>query len=182
MDQANNINSSKTLLLTIFHAYRKIGTCSCAIADNQRADQSVSPIFPASWFSKRSPHKMLPFLQIDRLEPLEQRKAGSSRLCLQALFELSQKHGCMGRMVVNTNTGTDVFCEKCGFKRVNNNQENTQYFDPSDENLSLLYGGLEQKGDFKFIPFSVSKTVQEKNSIANRKLFKSIQEEKQRIK
>lgn len=162
---------NQTQLFTIFQAYKKIGTCAYQIITDQRIGEENESPFPTSWCSNKIAKTIRPFLKITDLETMENKQAGNGRLCLQALFEVSKKYGCQGRMLVEADFGSGAFYEHCGFKAQKEESDCIKYFDPTKENLDLLYRGSAQSGDFKLIPLSVPKLEEEKYSTLDKELF-----------
>ena len=161
-------------LFDIFHAYKKIGSCSLSLVESQNSPRKEAQFFPDSWFVYRSGNKMLPILEITGLETLQRQKIGNGRLCLQALYGLSKRRGCGGRMQVLSDFNSAGFYEHCGFLGGVAGENGLKYFNPTPKNLSLLFpNGVQQQG-FLFIAAPVLGKVSKKLSDTDKALFDRI--------
>ena len=165
MQQVDRTLNSQKQSFTIYHAYKKIGTCAFYIEDHLVVDRKQTPILPDSWFLSKKSEYVLPFLKVTGLETMGKRKQGNGRLCLQALFECAKRSGCEGRMVVESAFGSASFYEHCGFEGKEVGQDGLKYFEPNQKSLSLLYKGNEQEGTLKLIPLPIQ------HSKADKELF-----------
>ena len=115
-------------------------------------------------------------MEITGLETLQQKKVGNGRLCLQALYELSRQRGCGGRIQVFADLGAAPFYEHCGFRGGNVGERGLKYFDPTPQNLSLLFPSGEIQIRCQFIPVAQTTPVktlsQTDGSLFNRMLQK----------
>ena len=168
MQKFDKTLDSQERLFDIYLAYKKIGSCVFCIESHQIVNRTQQPVFPNSWFSDRKSRRVFPFLKITGLKIEEQKRQGNGRLCLQALFEYSQRSGCNGRMALNTAFGSAPFYEHCGFKGGEIGQDGFKCFEPTAQSLSLLYKDSTQEEKFKLIPASVP------NSVVDKDLFDSM--------
>ena len=132
----------------IFQDYKKIGSCSCVVVNDQVVPRGTDQSFPSSWYVNKYTDQVRPILEIIRLETT----LADARSCLQALYEISQHRGCDGRMQIAPSSETRIFLERCGFKEDNPNRKGLQYFDPKLKSISLLMGNNDQSVNFKLIP------------------------------
>ncbi len=160
----------------IFESYQKIGSCSYAVVTDQTFPRKTGDFFPKSWFLYKNLDTMLPVLEIIELETINKKNKGYGRECLKALFKLSQQKGCHGRLQVFTTCGTGPFYEHCGFKGFEKEKDGFKYFDPTPENLKLLFSKNELETDFKFIPVITHKSEHKKESKKDPVLLKQMLE------
>lgn len=139
-------------LFDVFKSYQKIGSCALTLVENQEFPRTGACILPNSWFQDRNSNWVVPVLEITGLETFQQRCSGNGRLCLQALYDLSCRRGCGGRMQVFADFDSAEFYEHCGFKGQNAGQNGFKYFDPTSENLHRLFPEGFQQNEFRFIP------------------------------
>ena len=158
-------------LFEIYKNFKKIGTCLCQFLDVSTLTEDSLTVFPTTWFYHKRSKSLFPILEIAGLETLNDRNNGNGRLCLQALFNLSQSKNCGGRMVVRSKFGSTPFYEHCGFVGQNAGQDGIKYFNPTKRNMDLLFKDSEQTNDFKFIPFETPRSKISKNSVSDKELF-----------
>ena len=163
-------------LFDIFESYQKIGSCSYAIVTNQKFPRKTGEVFPKSWFSYKNSDDMLPILEIVGLETISKKNQGYGRGCLKALYELSCKKGCHGRLQVFAAFGSGSFYEHCGFKGIEKGKDGFKYFDPTPESLKLLFSKNESEANFKFIPVTTPKSENKKESRKDPLLLKQMLE------
>ena len=142
-------------LLDIFQNFQKLGSCSCVIVENQISPKGEGQIFPDSWFIDKYSNIVLPTLEITGLEALNKKGTGQGRLCLQALYKLSRRKGCGGRLQVIASFGAGTFYEHCGFQGPQNGADGIKYFDPTPQSLALLFPNSVELENIKFIPSSI---------------------------
>lgn len=158
-------------LFDIFKAYKKIGSCALVIVENQKSPRSGQQFFPDSWFWAKNSDRVFPILEVTGLETFQQKGVGNGRLSLQALYELSKNKGCGGRMLVYADFDSAGFYEHCGFKGGEKGKNGFKYFDPTSENLTLLFPNGFQSGGYMFIPVELQKTEKRKLSQTDKALF-----------
>ena len=167
-------------LFDVFSSYRKIGSCAIAFVYNQHSPRKEGQFFPNSWFPNKTSKEMLPILEITGLETFGQRKSGNGRLCLQALYELSKRRNCDGRMQVLSDFGSAPFYEHCGFLGGEKGKDGLKYFDPNPQNFSLLFPSGIEKSEFRFIPVSIKKSPKDELSRTDKVLFERMLQKGQR--
>ena len=136
----------------MFKSYKKIGSCSVARIEKQNPPNEDKTIFPKTWFYSGRSNEMRMILEITGLESFHQRGCGNGRACLQALYEFSRRVGCGGRMQVVADFNSGAFYEHCGFKGMDAAQDGFKYFDPTAQNLKLLFPKGMPNMDYRFIP------------------------------
>ena len=139
----------------IFESYQKIGRCSYTVVQDQKYEERTDKFFPDSWFHYKKSGDMRPILEIIDFKTIKKNQ-GYGRLCLMALSKLSQKKGCEGRLQVIATADSGAFYEHCGFKGLEKGKDGYKYFDPSLENLQLLFSKDDPSTNLKFIPVSKS--------------------------
>ncbi len=157
-------------LFDIFASYKKIGSCTLALVHDQNSPRKGQQFFPDSWFNNRISEQMKSILEVTGLETFQQRGAGNGRLCLQALYELSNQKGCDGRMQVFAAFGSAPFYEHCGFEGGQNGVDGLKYFNPTPQNLAHLFPAGFSKNNFCFIPVSPQKVAQKEPSQSQKTL------------
>ena len=167
-------------LFDIYRSYQKIGSCALALVDDQKCPLNERQFFPDSWYLNKMSGRMKSILEITDLEAFSQREQGNCRLCLQALYELSQHRGCGGRMQMFSDFGSASFYESCGFSGGSVGVDGLKYFDPTSQNLVLLFSTSPQQEGYHFIPILDSETYQNTLSRTNKVLFDRMLQKGQR--
>lgn len=179
MDNKANISSNISSwwqpqdgeLFDIFCAYKKVGSCSLALVDNQRSPRKEQQFFPDSWFVNTRSDQMLSILEVTGLETIQQKNSGNGRLCLQALYELSKRRACGGRIQLFSDFNSAAFYEHCGFSGGVKGESGLKFFDPTDKNLTLLFPNGMEQANCRFIPVSLPQRVSKKLSQTDKALF-----------
>lgn len=179
MDNKKNISSNVSSwwqpqdgeLFDLFYAYKKVGSCALSLVDNQRSPRDEQQYFPDSWFVYKKSEQMLPVLEVTGLVSFPQKNLGNGRLCLQALYELSKRRACGGRIQLFSDFDSAPFYEHCGFSGGVKGASGLKFFDPTDRNLALLYPKGFQQLNFRFIPVLLPRRVSKKLSQTDKTLF-----------
>ena len=166
-------------LFDVFSSFQKIGSCGLALVDSQLSPRKEEQFFPDSWFMDKKTEKMRHVLEVTVLEAFQQKKMGNGRLCLQALYDLSHQKGCGGRIQVFADLGSVPFYEHCGFKGGTAGKNGLKYFDPTPQNLSLLFPTGESQMKCQFIPISSRSSVKVLSQ-TNKVLFNNMLQKGQR--
>ncbi len=156
-------------LFDLYLAYKKIGSCSFVLVENQKTPRDQSQYFPDSWYDRKNSENMKPVMEITGL--IVPKNKGYGRLCLQALYELSCRRNSCGRIQVLADFGSAPFYEHCGFSGGKTGQDGLKYFNPTAKNLKLLYPKGIQNEKFKFVPVRVQKSPQQPCSSQDKVLF-----------
>lgn len=159
-------------LFDIFDFYRKIGSCTLTLVRDQQSPRYEQQFFPNSWFVDKTSDQMKPVLEVTSLEVFQQESTGNGRLCLQALYELSQKKGCGGRIQVLTTLGSVSFYEHCGFEGGQKGEEGLKYFNPTSQNLTRLFPAGFTQNNFCFIPVVPDRVSKKEFSLLDKALVK----------
>ena len=167
-------------LFDVFNSYRKIGSCAVAFVYDQRSPRKGKQFFPNSWFVNKISQEMLPILEITGLETFGQQKSGNGRLCLQALCELSKHRHCGGRIQVLSDFNSAPFYEHCGFSGGEVGKDGLKYFDPTPQNITLLFPHGIGKSEFRFIPVSIQRSPKKELSQSDKILFERMLQKGQR--
>ena len=132
---------------------KKVGKSSISLFTKAWGMCGRQQFFPDSWFNKsreelrpygvRAPLK--PFLEITNFDFSDFQGRGFGRMGLQKMYQLSLKLGAEGRIsLVAQKKKTSLrspapFYEFCGFKGTTVGKEERKYFDPTPENLKILF-------------------------------------------
>lgn len=166
-------------LFDVFRSYQKIGSCALALVEDQLSPRKEGQFFPDSWFMDKKSEQIRPVLEVTDLETFQQKKSVNGRLCLQALYELSYQKGCGGRIQVFADFGSASFYEHCGFKGGKVGENGLKYFDPTPQNLSLLFPMGEPQVKCQFIPVSSQSPVKVLSS-TSKALYNNVRQKGQR--
>ena len=158
-------------LFDIFDTYKKIGSCTLTLVRDQQSPRNEHQFFPNSWFVDKTTDQMKPVLEVTGLETFQQRSTGNGRLCLQALYDLSQKKGCDGRIQALAAFGSAPFYEHCGFEGGKKGEDGLKYFNPTSQNVMRLFPAGFTQNHFCFIPITPRKVTKKEPRCTNNTLL-----------
>ena len=118
----------------------KVGMMQISVHKQKKASRGKNQIYPDSWFIGYS-EQLKPVLEIDGFGTIGYHGRGYGKAGLQRAYEMSIEHGCGGRIEVHATWGAGSFYEHCGFVGKNKGEPGIKYFEPTKENIAMLYKG-----------------------------------------
>ena len=142
-DDVLNIDFGEMYAFDMVDGDKIVGTMNISVHKQKTSSRGENQIYPDSWFIDDS-EKLKPVLEIDGYGTLDNQGHGYGRAGLQRAYEMSLDKGCGGRVEVHATWGAGSFYEHCGFVGQNgekNGQPGIKYFEPTEENVAVLYKG-----------------------------------------
>ncbi len=138
-----NIDFGEMYAFDMVDGDKTVGQMSVSVHKQKTSSRGESQIYPDSWFIGDT-EQLKPVLEIDGFGTIENHGKGYGRAGLQRAYEMSLEKGCDGRVEVHATWGAGSFYEHCGFVGKNgekNGQPGIKYFEPTEENVAVLYKG-----------------------------------------
>ena len=153
--QENSQDDSTRRDFEFYFQNKKVGLCSIRLCHNAYGICGEKQFFPENWFcEEKQPfdffgqsNRLKPFLEIANFDFSNFQGQGFGRMGLQKMYQLSKILGAEGRISLDaqkkatSKKDPTFFYEHCGFKG-NEGESGRKYFDPSPENVGLLFSKL----------------------------------------
>ncbi len=126
-------------IYAFYYQGKQIGKCGTEIQTHINGWRGVKQFYPDNWFEDDCGEKLKPVLDVNLYSTKGNQHQGFGRAGLQALYAFSVQNGCGGRMHLTATDGAGGFYEHCGFIGLSPKSDGLKYFDPTPENIQLLF-------------------------------------------